>query len=281
MLSPADRAIFARESVKGEAMLSYWQDWTTTDFATLDADRDVALMPVAAIEQHGPHLPVCVDATINRGVIAATAPHLSDGFRTVVVPMLAIGKSDEHGDFPGTLTIGAETLLACWRDVAASVLRAGLRKIVVLNSHGGQPQLVDILVRDLRIRHGALAVAASTYGFGAPAGLFDPEELRYDIHAGAVETSIMLHLNPGAVRREALANFASTGPSFERDYAELRLEGATGIGWMARDINPAGAVGDATLASAEAGRACVDHAARALARLLEDVSRFPLPEKPS
>ncbi|MFT4026173.1 MAG: creatininase family protein [Novosphingobium sp.] len=259
-------------------MLIHWQNCTTRDFEAVDPQRDVALMPVAAIEQHGPHLPVSVDADINLGVIEAAANHLTDEFRTIALPIIAIGKSNEHRDFPGTLTVGAETLLRYWLDVAVSVLRSGFRKIVVLNSHGGQPQLVDVLIRELRVEHAALAVSASTYGFGVPEGLFEEQELRHGIHAGAVETSMMLRLRPDAVRREAIADFPSTGPAIERDYAELRLEGHVGIGWMTQDINPSGAIGNATRADAEAGALCLDHAGRALARLLADVSRYPLPE---
>jgi creatinine amidohydrolase len=259
-------------------MFSYWQDMTTRDFAAIDPARDVALMPVGAIEQHGPHLPVSVDADILRGVVQAAVPHLAGGFRVVALPPITIGKSNEHLAFPGTLTIGTETLLRYWIDVAESVLRAGFRRIVVLNSHGGQPQLVEILVREMRVRHAALAVSASTYGFGVPDGLFDAAECRHGIHAGAIETSMMMHLRPDAVRHEAIADFTSIGPAIERHYAELRLEGSIGIGWMTQDINPAGAVGNATLATAEAGRLCLDHAGRGLARLLADVSRYPLPE---
>ena len=259
-------------------MLFYWQDWTTRDFESVDADRDVALMPVAAIEQHGPHLPVSVDADINAGVVAAAARHLSDTVRVVSLPMLAIGKSNEHLAFPGTLTIGTETLLRYWIDVAESVLRAGFRKIVVLNSHGGQPQLVEILVRELRVRHAALAVSASTYGFGVPDGLFNAHELAFGIHAGAIETSMMLHLRPDQVKREHFADFTSTGPAIERDYDELKLEGSVGIGWMTQDINPAGAIGNARLANAEHGALCLDHGGRGLARLVAAASRYPLPE---
>jgi creatinine amidohydrolase len=259
-------------------MLSYWQDWTTRDFDAVDRSCDVAVMPVAAIEQHGPHLPVSVDTDIVNGVIAAAAPHLADSFRVVVLPAIAIGKSNEHLAFRGTLTVSTETLLRYWLDVAESVLRAGFARIVVLNSHGGQPQLVEILVRELRVRNAALAVSASTYGFGVPDGMFDADERRHGIHAGAIETSMMMHLRPEAVRHDALADFASTGSAIERDYEELRLEGSVGIGWMTQDINPAGAIGNATLATAEAGRLCLDHAGRGLARLLADVSRYPLPE---
>lgn len=258
-------------------MLSYWEDWTTQDFDAVDPIRDVALMPVAAIEQHGPHLPVSVDADINRGVVAAAGPHMATGFRAVVLPTLAIGKSNEHLAFRGTLTIGTETLLRYWIDVAESVVRAGFRKLVVLNSHGGQPQLVEILVREMRVRHGILAVSASTYGFGVPDGLFEDHELRHGIHAGAVETSMMMHLRPEAIRPDEFANFASTGPAMEQANEYLRLEGSVGIGWMAQDINPAGAIGDATAASAEAGALALDHAGRGLARLLAEVSAYTLP----
>jgi creatinine amidohydrolase len=259
-------------------MLEYWVDMTTLDFASIDAERDVALMPVAAIEQHGPHLPVSVDADINRGVVEAAARHLGDGPRVVALPMISIGKSNEHMAFRGTLTVSAETLLRYWLDVAESVLRSGFRKIVVLNSHGGQPQLVDILVRELRVRQGMLAVSASTYGFGVPDDLFTQEELNYGIHAGAVETSMMMELRPEQVRHDHLADFSSTGPSIERDYDELKLEGSVGIGWMTQDINPAGAIGNAADANAEHGALSIDHAGRGLARLLADVSRYPLPE---
>jgi creatinine amidohydrolase len=127
----------------------------------------------------------------------------------------------------------------------------------------------------MRIRYGILAVSVSTYGLGLPDGLFDEQERRYGIHAGAIETSMMMHLRPDAVKQNALADFASTAPAFEQDYDELRLEGSTGIGWMAQDINPAGAIGNATLANAQDGAQSVDHAGRALARLLADVSRHP------
>ncbi len=260
-------------------MIDRWQDMTTRDFDAIDTTRDIALMPVAAIEQHGPHLPVSVDTDLNYGVIDHAARHLTGGFRVVALPVLAIGKSNEHRDFRGTLSIGAETLLRYWMDVAESVLRAGFRKIVVLNSHGGQPQLVEILVRELRVRHAALAVSASTFGFGVPDGLFDADELRHGIHGGAVETSMMLHLHPDRIRHDAIADFPSAGAAIERDYAELRLEGPVGIGWMTQDVNPDGAVGNALLATAEAGARCLDHAGAGLARLLADVSRYPLPKE--
>jgi creatinine amidohydrolase len=165
-----------------------------------------------------------------------------------------------------------------WTDVAVSALRAGFRKLVVLNSHGGQPQLVELLVRELRVEHGALAVSAHTYGFGLPDGLYDERERRFGIHAGAAETAMMMHLRPDQVRHESIADFPSAGEAMEAEYEQLRLEGPVGIGWMTQDINPHGAAGDARLANPQDGARIIDHAARGLAQLLGEVSRHPLPE---
>ena len=260
-------------------MFRNWADLSSNDFRAIDAARAVALMPVAAIEQHGPHLPVSVDADINAGIVAACAK-LEAETPVYVLPQLPIGKSNEHAAFPGTLAIGAETLMRMWLDVAESVVRARFRKLVILNSHGGQPQIMEIVVRELRVRHGVLAVSANTYGLGLPAGLFDAEEIAHGIHGGAIETSIMMHLHPERVRTEALANFVSTGPRLEQQYALLRLEGPIGLGWMTQDVNPAGAVGNASIAAAGLGRQCVEVAARGLAALLDDVSRYPMDQPP-
>ncbi len=154
--------------------------------------------------------------------------------------------------------------------------RAGFRKLVILNSHGGQPQIVDIVARDLRVRLGMLVVTAGTYALGKPEGLFSAEEAHFGIHAGEIETSMMMHLRPEAVRRDRLANFPSGAAEIERDYELLRAEGGVGMGWMTQDLNPDGAVGDASRADAERGRLCVEFEGERLALLLQEVSRYPL-----
>jgi len=257
-------------------MLIRWTDLAWQDFTGIDFDRAVALMPVAAIEQHGPHLPVSVDSDLNAGIVAAAATHIPPDLPVYLLPQLPIGKSNEHSAYPGTLTLSATTLIALWTDVAESVLRAGFRRIILFNSHGGQPQLVEVVVRELRVRHGVLAVSANSYALGTPAGLFDPDEEMFGIHGGDIETSMMLHLRPEAVRTEKVADFPSVGLDIAGSNDVLRLEGGVGIGWMTQDVNPAGAVGDARLATAEKGALAVDFAARRLARLLEEVSAYPL-----
>ncbi|AZI35339.1 putative creatinine amidohydrolase [Caenibius tardaugens NBRC 16725] len=257
-------------------MLANWTDLTWPDFRQIDFERAVAVMPVAAIEQHGPHLPVSVDSDLNAGVIAAAAAFVPDDLPVYLLPQLAIGKSNEHSAFPGTLTVGATTLIALWTEVAESVLRAGFRRIVLFNSHGGQPQIADVVARDLRVRFGALVVVANSYGLGTPDGLFGDDELEFGIHGGDIETSMMLHLRPEAVRTGLAGTFPSAGQAIAQKYEVLRLEGAVGIGWMTQDVNPTGAIGDAAIATAEKGAQAVDYAARRLARLLGEVSAFPL-----
>lgn len=256
----------------------FWDELTWQDFQALDRDRTVAILPVSATEQHGPHLPLSVDATINRGVLARALALTPADLPVLVLPALPVGYSLEHSAFPGTLSVGAPLLRQLWTEIGQSVHRAGIRKLVIFNSHGGQPQVAQIVARELRSQLAMMVVVASSYGFGEPDGLFSDEERRHGIHGGANETSLMLHLAPNLVRRDKLENFSSAAADVEKRHKELRLESdpSTGIGWQTQDLNPLGACGDATAASAEAGRALVEHTAQRLATLLAEVSAFPL-----
>jgi creatinine amidohydrolase len=254
----------------------HWQDMTTAEFGGADAQRWIAVLPVGAIEQHGPHLPLCVDACINQGVLERALELLPKHVRVTVLPPMPVGKSNEHIAFSGTLTLSAETLIRLWTELGEAVARAGVRKLVLFNSHGGQPQIMDIVARDLRVRLGLLVVAYSWYAAGTPPGLFPDHEVRYGIHAGGIETSMMLHLRPDLVRLEHAANFAPLTAEMAAHYRLLSPTGAGRLAWQAQDLHPSGACGDATNADAERGRRLVEHAARALVALLEEVDRYPL-----
>jgi creatinine amidohydrolase len=253
----------------------YWWDLTTEEFARLDPAHSVALLPVCAVEQHGPHLPVRVDAAINAGILERALELIPPDQQLLVLPAQNVGKSNEHTAFPGTLSIHYETLGRLWFDLAESVHRAGIRRIIFFNSHGGQPQVIDIVCRELRVRLNMLAVNCAWFNVTAMNDLFDPLELQYGIHGGAVETSIMLHLHPALVRMDQARNFVSRAIALEAECAVLRVEGTTAIGWQTQDLNPAGACGDATRADASLGRELVERAARALATLVADVARQP------
>lgn len=253
-----------------------WEDLTWQDFTRLDAECSVAVLPVAAIEQHGPHLPLATDAIINRGILDRALALVATDTQLLVLPAFLIGRSDEHAAFPGTLTLGAETLSRVWFEIGHSVHRAGLRKLVIVNSHGGQPQICDIVAQDLRMRRDMLAVVANTFAFGEPEGLFPEEEHRHGIHAGANETSILLHLQPGSVRPALVDNFRPASLAHGKRHRELRFHDHVTIGWATQDLHPLGACGDARLASAAAGHAIIEHVAARLAVLLDEVSRYPL-----
>lgn len=253
-----------------------WQEMTTTDFAALDPERTIAVLPVAAIEQHGPHLPVSVDACINQGILNEVLRRLPDDLPVTFLPLMPIGKSNEHMAYPGTLTLSAETLIRLWTEIGESVSRAGIRKLVIVNSHGGQLQIMDIVARDLRVRLGMLVVTLSYGALGRPAGLFPDSELRHGIHGGSSETSAILYLRPDLVREAERRNFVPVSVAMEAEYVHLRPEGRIGFGWQTQDLNPAGACGNALDADAERGRLIVEHAAARFIELLREVERFPL-----
>ena len=254
----------------------YWQELTTTDFAALDGERVVALLPVAAIEQHGPHLPVAVDAAINGALVERLVERAPAALPLLVLPAVAVGVSPEHADFPGTLTLSPETMLRVLGEIGDSVAAAGIRRLVFLNSHGGQPQLLDLAIQGLRRRHRMLAVAANAWRFWRADAFFPEAEIKHGIHGGAVETSIMMHIRPDLVRAEAIDNFASLSERLEGIFGRLTPFGRVGFGWQTQDLNPEGACGDATLAKAEHGAALLDQATAVLIELLDEVARLPL-----
>ena len=260
----------------------FWSDWTARDFADLQhggaATRALAVLPVAAIEQHGPHLPVSVDTTLVDGVIAACLEHLPVDLITLFLPTQTVGKSNEHARYAGTLTLSADTLRRVWMELGTCVARAGIRKLVLLNSHGGQITLMEMVARDLREAHDLLVV--STNWFSLPMApevhqRFSNDEHRFGIHAGDVETSMMLALRPEHVHMEHAQDFGTAMALRAKDYPLLG-SGAGKVAWQMQDLNTWGAAGNATLATAEKGRAVLGDAGRQLAALLQEVDRLPL-----
>lgn len=253
-----------------------WQDMTTTEMAAFDMAKAIAILPVAAIEQHGPHLPLATDARICAALLNRALALAPDDLPVTVLPMQAVGVSPEHGDFPGTLSTSHETMIGLLLDVGKGVAAAGVRKLVLLNSHGGQPQVLDIAAQKLRRKHRMLVFPLNGYRYWGAEDVFPPEEIAHGIHGGAIETSLMLHIDPGAVRKDAIKNFESLSRSMERDYHHLRPFGRTAsFGWQTQDLNPEGACGDATLASAAHGKKLLETGAKKLAQILTEIDRLP------
>lgn len=257
----------------------FWADLSTRDFTRLDAASTVAVLPVAAIEQHGPHLPVSVDTTLVDGVIAAALPHLGADLSVLFLPTQQVGKSNEHQRFPGTLSLSAETLIRLWTEIGESVARAGIKKLVLFNSHGGQVSVMDIVARDLRVR--CELVVFSTNWFTLPLGeavegLFSAEEHRFGIHAGDMETSMMLALKPDRVDMAQARDFHSTSQDRSAAYPIIGNGKSAKLGWMMQDYNPMGAAGNAAVATADKGHVVIEAAGRRLAEMLQEIAALPL-----
>jgi creatinine amidohydrolase len=251
-----------------------WTDIHWPDIAAAGPARWIAVLPLAATEQHGPHLPLGTDVMIAQAHLARVCELLPDSIPATFLPVQPVGISTEHIGYPGTLTLPTDVALKTWMALGESVARAGIRKLVMVTSHGGNSAAMTLVAQDLRARCGLLAVTTGWYRFGAPDGLFSAEELRHGIHGGAVETSIMLARYPEAVRREGIADFRSAGIAMEKDYRWLSASRPAPFAWQVQDLHESGAVGNATQASAEKGQLMLDHSAHAFCELLADVDKF-------
>ena len=269
------------------SLSKFWADLSTQDFAQMiasgNAAKTIAVLPVAATEQHGPHLPLSVDMVLVDGVVGAALPHLAPTLKVLFLPTQAIGLSPEHARFPGTLTLKSETVIRLWTEIAESVAAVGIRKLLLFNSHGGQVSVMDIVARDLRARLDLLVYSASWFNLplldaqgNDVNALFSADEHRFGIHAGDIETSLMLALQPARVGMAQARNFSSSAQDRAQKFAILGNGKSAKLGWQMQDYNPDGAVGDAAAASADKGRALVDAAGRALARLLAEIDQLPL-----
>lgn len=253
-----------------------WAEHTTESIARMDRARLIAVLPIAATEQHGPHLPLATDTTIVEGIVAAAIPKLPSALPVLFLPTATVGKSNEHALYPGTLTLSLPTLVAYWSDIAASVVASGVRKFVFFNSHGGQSNAMDIVTRDLRQQHGILVVASNWTTLGLPPGLIGEHELAHGIHGGELETSLMLALAPGLVRLDRCQRFGSLTETLARENRYLSITPRGKIGWQTQDLNPLGACGDAASATAAKGQAILDHVSSRFVELLQEVDAYPL-----
>ncbi|MCP4621314.1 MAG: creatininase family protein [Bradyrhizobium sp.] len=253
------------------------RDWNAIawpEVSASDAARWIAVLPLAATEQHGPHLPLETDVMIGEAYLARLKALLPPDLPVSFLPVQRIGISTEHTDYPGTQTLSTEAALKAWMAIGENVARRGLKKLVMVTSHGGNSAAMMLVAQDLRAQHGMLAVTTSWSRFGVPDGLFSAEELRHGIHGGAVETSIMLARYPNHVRKHAIADFPSSAVAMEKEFRWLSTQRPAPFAWQAQDLNPAGAVGDAREASAEKGERLLEHGARAFCELLQDVDNF-------
>lgn len=236
----------------------------------------IAVLPLGATEQHGPHLPFETDTIIASGIVEHVKKQLPESLDVRFLPVEAVGYSPEHMDFPGSKTLAYDEAINRWIGIGKDCLEQGYRRFVILNAHGGNSPLMTIVTTELRVRHSMLAVATSWTRFGYPNELVTSEEKAFGIHGGFIETSVMLALLPDLVNMEKAQDFHSAQQEYVQDFAHLRAYGPHAFGWKMQDLSSQGVVGNAGLATAQAGEAMIAHSTRGIIELLQDVARFDI-----
>lgn len=241
-----------------------------TEIAALpDRENTVIVLATGSIEQHGPHLPCAVDTVISSGVVGHALARLPASVPAYAMAPITYGKSEEHLHFPGTITLSGETLLATMNEIGESVYRAGFRKLLIVNGHGGQPQIMEVSAREMRLRHGDyIVVPSSTWRVPHVGGrYFSDKEKRLAMHAGHGETAIMLALAPDTVHMErAVANYPPEFPS-----KLLSPDGRPACAWTARDFGSSGVIGDPLPATQEQGEAILESLAASWAQAITEL----------
>ena len=238
-----------------------------------DKANTLMIQPVGAIEQHGPHLPLIVDAAISTAVVGQALHQLDRAVPAYALPTVYYGKSNEHDGFAGTISLSAETLRSVLMETAQSLYQSGFRKLVLVNGHGGQPQVLELVARDLRHQHADLLVFPM-FVWGAPhevEAIVGVDEYEQGIHAGDVETSVMLALMPEQVN---MAKAVRELPVLFAPDSLLSLEGRLPVSWTMDDLSESGAVGDATVATAEKGMQILTSVTAGWAKVFEEIYRF-------
>jgi creatinine amidohydrolase len=260
-----------------ETLMTPSRDWTDirwSEAGLTDVSRWIAVLPLAATEQHGPHLPLTTDVLIADAYLARVRELLPANVPAIFLPVEPVGISTEHIDYPGTQTLPTEIALKRWTGIGEDVARRGLKKLVIITSHGGNSAAMMLIAQDLRAHHKLLVVTTSWSRLSGADKLFPADEVRHGIHGGAVETSIMLARYPDQVRADAIADFPASSIALEKQYRWLSTQRPAPFAWQAQDLHPSGAVGNATLAVAAKGEQLIDQGARAFCELLAEVDNF-------
>ena len=266
-----------------------WQDWQSPalaqHLAQLQAagrlQQAVAVLPIAATEQHGPHLPLCVDSAIVQALCDNARAALPADAPIWFLPTQNIGLSPEHQSFAGSLSLRPETALALWQDIAAGVAATGIRKLLIFNSHGGNVGLMDVAARQIRAQHGMAVWHSSWFNLplaAATQALFSADEQRFGIHAGQIETALMLAIAPHLVNKSQAQHFASSSQPRAQKWPLLGDGRSAKLGWQMQDYNAQGAAGNAAAASATQGQALLQDASAQFVQLLQEISAIALDE---
>jgi len=239
-----------------------------------DKEKAVIVLPVASIEQHGPHLPVYTDSLINQAVLSQAFSLLPEDFPIWFLPLLPYGKSNEHAGLAGTFTLTSETFIQVLKEIARNVARNGFKRLAIVNTHGGNAEIVDFVIRDIREE-------TDLYVFGLQVGLrigtnveglgLSDDEKVFGIHASDIETSVLLHICPELVHMDVAPDGT---PLHLKELNTPPFMGPLNFAWLTRDISRTGVLGNAQTANAAKGAEFGSRAARELAGIFKQIAAF-------
>jgi creatinine amidohydrolase len=238
----------------------------------------VIIQPMGAIEQHGYHLPIIVDSAISVAVLGMALQQLPSEIPAYSLPNIYYGKSNEHDHFPGTITLSSETLTSLLMDVGESIYRAGFRKFVFMNGHGGQPQILQMVARDLHIKYDDFWVFP-LFVWRVPniaKNLLTDKEKEFGIHAGDAETSVLLSILPEQVKMDkAVKEYPDNLP----ENSLISMERNLPVSWATRDVSISGVIGDPLTATKEKGDRILQSLAEGWVKTIIDIYNFQIPKK--
>ena len=244
------------------------------EISSADTSMWIAVLPLGAHEQHGPHLPFETDTIIAKGMACALAEGVPDEMPITFLPAEPVGYSIEHMDFEGSKTLAFDEAVTRWVGIGEKLASQGINKLLILNAHGGNSPLMTIVATELRVRFNMFCVATSWTRFIIPGDIISHEEKAYGIHGGDIETSVMLALAPETVDMEKAENFSNFQETLSQENTYLRAYGPHAFGWKSQDLNAAGVNGDASFATAAKGEALIIQARNGLVQLVEEMHQF-------
>ncbi|MFN8525701.1 MAG: creatininase family protein [Chloroflexota bacterium] len=247
---------------------------TSPEIGALDKSRAAVVLPVGAIEQHGPHLPTGTDTITGTVLLGRALARLPEDLPCYALPPTNYGKSNEHIEFPGTFTLSGNTLGLLITEIAQSAARAGFRRFVILNSHGGNPPVIDMVARDIHQSTGMMVFPFSTQRLGASREFLSEEERMHGMHAGDGETSTILALAPELVH---LDRRVGDYPNVPAGFALPTMPSGITFAWLTSDFSSDGVCGDPSTATAEKGQKIVEVAVSRLAEALTAICNFEMP----
>lgn len=251
-----------------------YSQMSEADIKAADTSDWIAVLPLGAHEQHGPHLPFETDTIIASGIACALAENIEDKLPVTFLPVETVGYSIEHMDFEGSKTLAFDEAVKRWIEIGEKLASQGINKMMILNAHGGNSPLMTIVATELRVRFNMFCVATSWTRFIVPGDVISHEEKAYGIHGGDIETSVVLALAPEAVDMNKAEDFPNFQQVLSEDYKYLKAYGPHAFGWKAQDLNVSGVNGNASFATVSKGEALIAQAVNGLSQLLEEMDRF-------